>query len=287
VSVLKPGWPPELNLTGLGTDFRVLAITTPEGVRFDLPLAGPTTRFLAWFMDALVIYGAVGLCSQGLGHVSALNEDLVHAVYVILIFGLTIGYPIALEWLWRGQTVGKRIFGLRVIDASGRRLSFGQIALRNILRLVDALPLLYLVGGAALVLSTRCQRLGDMLASTVVLRQKQLMLPAIPPSSDAQIFNSLCDHPHLAARLRQTVPTKLVQIALEAVIRRDQLAPPARIAVFRALAERFKVYATLPDDTLAWLSDERYVRNCLEVVLNHGNLRRHVSQFNTTNRSTQ
>ncbi len=262
----------KIGMTKLGSDFRVLAIHTPEGVRFDLPLAGPTTRFLAWFMDALVIYGGAGVCQRGLSYLQFLNPDIVHALFVILLFVVTIGYPITLEWLWRGQTVGKRIFGLRVMDAGGRRLNFGQIALRNLLRFVDVLPLLYLVGGTALVLSKRCQRLGDMVADTVVIRQKKLVLPVIPPSPDAVLFNSLLEYPHLAARLRQSVPAGLAQVAMEAVVRRDELTSEARIAVFRALGEKFRECVKFPDEALAGLSEERFVRDCLEVVVGGKNV---------------
>jgi len=250
-----------------------LAIHTPEGVRFDLPLAGPATRFLAWFMDALVIYGAAGVCGRGLNYVQFLNKDVVQAVFVILLFVVTIGYPIALEWMWRGQTVGKRIFGLRVMDAGGRRLSFGQIALRNLLRFVDVLPLLYLAGGAALVLSKRCQRLGDMVADTVVVRQRKLVLPVMPVSSGMQQFNSLLEYPHLAARLRQSVPAGLAQVAMEAVVRRDELGAEARIAVFGALGEKFRECVKFPEEAVAGLSEERFVRDCLEVVLSRGSWR--------------
>ena len=86
-------------MTQLGTDFRVLAIHTPEGVRFDIPLAGPTVRFLAWFMDALVIYGAVAACAQCLHWIQVISPDLGRAIIVILVFVLNIGYPIALESL--------------------------------------------------------------------------------------------------------------------------------------------------------------------------------------------
>jgi uncharacterized RDD family membrane protein YckC len=263
-------------MTQLGTDFRVLAIHTPEGVRFDIPLAGPTVRFLAWFMDALVIYGAVAACAQCLHWIQVISPDLGRAIIVILVFVLNIGYPIALEWMLRGQTIGKRVFGLRVIDATGKRLELTQIMLRNLLRFVDLLPLLYLVGGASLVLTKRCQRLGDMVANTVVIRQRKLVLPYVPDSRNSQQFNSLLNHPHLAARLRQTVPPALTQVALEAILRRDELASDARIAVFRSLAQRFKSLVTFPDESLAGMAEERYVRNCLEIVLSTGNLRRHV-----------
>jgi uncharacterized RDD family membrane protein YckC len=136
------------------TDFSVLAICAPEGVRFQLPLAGPTTRFLAWLLGR------------------AIDADFTPAILILCYFLLTIGYPIALEGIWRGQTVGKRILRLRVIDAGGKRLEFTQILLRNLLRLIDALPILYVVGGASLVTTRRCQPLGDMATGTVVIRQR-------------------------------------------------------------------------------------------------------------------
>jgi uncharacterized RDD family membrane protein YckC len=273
-------------LTETKTDFRVLAIRTPEGVRFQLPLAGPTSRFLAWLLDAVVINGAFALVVRFVSLGRALDADLTGAILILCYFLLTVGYPIALEWMWRGQTVGKRIFGLRVIDAGGKRLEFTQILLRNLLRLVDALPFLYLVGGASLVLTRRCQRLGDLAASTVVIRQRKLALPNIPVSQDAERFNSLLDHPHLAARLRQSTPVPLAQIAMEALLRRAELTPDARIEVFRALAARFKLIVAFPEETLAGMADERYVRNCLEVVLNTGNLRRHVHHQHTQSNPT-
>ena len=262
-------------MTRLGTDFRVLAINTPEGVHFQIPLAGPTTRFLAWFMDALVVTSVFGACARGISLVSSVNKDVTTAILIILYFVLNIGYPITMEWMWRGQTVGKRIFGLRVIDAGGKRLELMQVLLRNILRLVDLLPGLYMLGGASLILTRRCQRLGDLVANTVVIRQRKLAFPSIPEAKNLERFNSLLSHPHLAARLRQSVSTPLAQIAMEAILRRDELAPTARIAVFHALANRFKTTVTFPDETVAGLADERYVRNCLEIVLNTGNLHRH------------
>ncbi len=258
-----------------------LAIHTPEGVQFHIPLAGPAARFLAWLIDALVIGCAFYACGETLHRFQAVNADLTFALLIILYFLLNIGYPIAMEWMWRGQSIGKKLFGLRVIDAGGKRLEFTQILLRNLLRFVDLLPALYLVGGASLVLSKRCQRLGDMVANTAVIRQRRLTLPEIPEARNTERFNSLLAHPHLAARLRQTAPLELAHVAMQAILRRDELTPHARIAVFRALTDKFKGFVKFPDDTLAGLADERYVRNCLEIVLNTGNLRRHVTHHST------
>jgi uncharacterized RDD family membrane protein YckC len=267
-------------VTEMGTAYRVLAIATPEGVRFEIPLAGPTTRFLAWFVDAVAINGAFLACLKLLNVFKVINPDLITALSIILYFVLMIGCPIGLEWLWRGQTVGKRMFGLRVMDAGGKRLEFTQILLRNLLRVVDTLPLFYMLGGASLVLTRRCQRLGDMVANTVVVRQRKLVLPPVHEPQNSERFNSLLSHPHLTARLRQSVPAPLARIALQAMLRRDELAPEARIAVFRALAAKFRALVPFPDETVAGLADERYVRNCIEIVLNTGNLRRNVYHHN-------
>ena len=224
----------------------------------------------------MVINAGFASCLQILRRFQAINQDLTYAALIVLYFLLNVGYPIAMEWMWRGQSIGKKLFGLRVIDAGGRRLEFTQILLRNLLRSVDTLPLAYLVGGASLVLSQRCQRLGDMVANTVVVRHRNLSLLPIPESRSTEKFNSLLTHPHLAARLRQTASPELAHIALETILRRDELAPGARIKIFHALAGRFQAVVRFPDETVAGLADERYVRNCLEIVLNTGNLRRNV-----------
>jgi len=243
-----------------------LIIHTPEGVQFRIPLAGPAIRFLAWLIDLMVIGTAITAAARALRGFQGLDQDLTVATLIIIYFLLNIGYPITLEWLWRGQTIGKRLFALRVIDAGGKRLEFTQILLRNLLRFVDSLPCLYLVGGAALVLSKHSQRLGDLGANTVVIRQQKLTLPGLPESVNAERFNSLLDHPHLAARLRQSVSPALAHVAMEAILRRDELTPSVRIAVFKALAQNFRVLVNFPDETIAGLADERYVRNCLQVV---------------------
>ena len=269
-------------MTQQDTDFQVLAISTPEGVRFRIPLAGPAARFLAWFMDALVINSAFAASAKVLRSVQGLNQDLTFAAVIILYFLLNIGYPIAMEWMWRGQSIGKKLFALRVIDAGGKRLEFTQILLRNVLRFVDCLPVFYLIGGISMILSARGQRLGDLVANTVVIRQRKLALPEFRETKNSEQFNSLLIHPHLSARLRQNAPAALAHLAMEAILRRDELTAEARINVFRALAEQFKHLVKFPDETLAGLADERYVRNCLQIILNTGNFRQHVHPNNSS-----
>jgi len=187
------------------------------------------------------------------------------AAQVIAYFALTFGYSIFFEWLWRGQTIGKRVLKLRVVDADGLRLTSSQIVIRNLLRLVDLLPFCYTVGGAFLVLSPKLQRLGDLAANTVVIRIDSGLRPDLTPIL-GDSYNSLRAYPHLAARLRQSVDPAEAQIALEAVLRRDKLDAAARVQLFASLAEHFRSLVTFPETATLGLSDEQYVRDVVDLL---------------------
>ena len=180
---------------------------------------------------------------------------------------VSIGYGIGLEWFWHGQTLGKRTLRLRVFDANGLKLSFAQIAIRNLMRFIDSLPFLYLVGGTSAVLTRRHQRLGDLVANTIVIQKRQLAVPDWVKLNLDEKFNSLLEVPHLAARLRQQISPELVELAYQALLRRDELAPNVKLEVFRLLADRFRALVKFPDEITAGLTDERYVRNALQVAL--------------------
>ena len=130
-----------------------------------------------------------------------------------------------LEWRWRGQTVGKRLFKLRVIDAQGLRLQLSQIVIRNLLRLIDSLPMLYLVGGTASLFSAKYQRLGDSGGEHGGGAGTQLgQQPDVEQLAPAK-YNSLLAYPHLAARLRSKAGPEAVAIAVRAVSQRDGYEP--------------------------------------------------------------
>src|SRR6266536_2892955 len=133
-----------------------LQIRTPEGIVFSRLLAGPVTRFLAWFVDLLCILAVLMLLSLVFSLLQLISANLAGALYLLSYFAISIGYAIACEWRWRGQTIGKRLLRLRVVDAEGLRLQFHQIVTRNLLRFVDSLPLFYFVGGLAAWLSPKC-----------------------------------------------------------------------------------------------------------------------------------
>ena len=242
-----------------------IEIQTGDGVTFSLPLAGPVSRFLALAVDWSVVTGGIWVLARGFSFVPRLSEDVRSAVLVIAYFGLSIGYPLALEWLWGGRTLGKRVVGLRVADATGLRLTFPQVLVRNLLRSADALPIFYLVGGIAMISGRRMQRLGDVAAGTIVLRTRETPLPQLPHGSGTRI-NSMKAYRTLAARLRQKADPACARVALEALRRRDALDAESRLAVFQEIASGFRELVEFPEEATLHLTDEQYLWNVVEIL---------------------
>jgi uncharacterized RDD family membrane protein YckC len=242
-----------------------LQIRTPEGIVFSQLLAGPVTRFMAWFVDLLCVMAILFFLGHLLGILQVLNANLGSALYTLGYFIISIGYAIACEWAWRGQTVGKKLFRLRVVDAEGMRLQFNQIVTRNLLRFVDALPAFYFVGGIVCVLNRHCQRLGDIAANTIVIRSPRLAEPDLDQLLTGK-FNSLRSHPHLAARLRQRVSPAEAALVVQALLRRDEFEPLARIELFAELAAHFHDKVEFPPEATDGITDEQFLRNVADIV---------------------
>jgi uncharacterized RDD family membrane protein YckC len=240
-------------------------IQTPEGITFPLRLAGPIVRFFALAVDQFCVTVALYLVLLVVNQLSIVVADFSMALTYIAYFALSIGYPIVTEWVWRGQTIGKRLFGIRVMDVQGLRLQFSQIAIRNLLRFVDSLPLFYVVGGITCILTRHYQRLGDLAANTIVVRLPELFLPDIGQVMAGK-FNSFRDYPHLAARLRQRISAQEATIALESLMRRDELESSARLELFGEIADRFKQAVEFPVELVEGLTDEQYVRNAVDIL---------------------
>jgi uncharacterized RDD family membrane protein YckC len=241
----------------------LLQIRTPEGVVFTQQLAGPIPRFLAWLLDALLQWTMTIAVTIPLSLFGLISVDLAQAVAVLTVFLVGIGYSIFFEWRWRGQSPGKRVARLRVVDAQGLRLKFSQIVIRNLLRVADALPLFYLTGGAACGLSPRSQRLGDFAANTIVVRVPEVRQPNLDQLMAGK-FNSLRAYPHLEARLRQRVSAAEAGVALQAIARRDLLDPAARVELFTELAAHFRAKVSFPAEATDGITDEQFIRNVVD-----------------------
>jgi uncharacterized RDD family membrane protein YckC len=242
-----------------------LNIATPEGVSFSLPLAGPVTRSIACFLDYAAVAVAWSIIRLALIPFYLLSLDFGFGLNVLLQFLFVESARMLMELLWGGQTIGKRVLGLRVMDERALKLRPSQVILRNLMRAVDFLPGFYALGGMVSFFSPRGQRLGDLAAGTVVVRT----VKTIPPDVAGVLagkFNSFREHPHLESRLRQKVTPEEAQLALHALVRRDELETTARVKLYQQLAILFRDKVSFPEDAVFGLSDEQYVRNVVETV---------------------
>jgi len=242
-----------------------LPIRTPEGIVFSQTLAGPVLRFFAWLIDGLCVMAIMSFITGLIRIFELVSPGIANAVVTVTYFVVSLGFSIFLEWAWRGQTVGKKLLGLRVIDAEGMRLQFDQIVTRNLLRVLDALPIAYVVGGLSCWLSRKCQRLGDLAGNTIVVRVPVVSEPDLDQLLAGK-FNSLRQHGHLAARLRQRVTPSEAAIALQALMRRDDFDAVARLELFEQLASHFQTKVAFPQEAIDGVSPEQYIRNVVDVV---------------------
>lgn len=242
-----------------------LNIRTPEGIVFSQVLAGPIARFMACFIDQLCIQVVLTLLGLVISLLALVSFNFAVAFYVIGYFIVSIGYGILFEWSWRGQTVGKRLLRLRVMDVEGMRLQFNQIVVRNLLRFVDALPAFYFVGGVTCWLNSKCQRLGDIAANTVVVRHPRIAEPDLDQVLAGK-FNSLRQFPHLVARLRQNVTPVEADLALQSLLRREEFDPVARVELFGELAAHFRAKVEFPAEANDGVADEQFLRNVVDLI---------------------
>jgi uncharacterized RDD family membrane protein YckC len=161
-----------------------LSIDTPEGLSIEVTLAGLGSRFGAALVD-VVIQGVLllilllALTMAG----STLSGDLsvfLMGVGALALALIVLGYYIVFEALNGGRTPGKAVFGIRVASVDGAPVGLGAVSLRTLMRLVDFLPAAYAVGAIAIVTNSRNQRLGDMVANTVVIRDRVAAPPPVP-----------------------------------------------------------------------------------------------------------
>ncbi|MFO0593839.1 MAG: RDD family protein [Myxococcaceae bacterium] len=252
----------DANTGSLDGSWKVL---TPEYVEFEFVLAGLMSRFLALLIDTVVsmlltmllfflVFVFSMIASALLSGVSRNLFELGMAAQFVIWFLVDWGYMVLLESVWSGQTIGKRVMGLRVIQETGVRVGALQSLLRNLVRPVDKLPVFYLVGGVSALLSGSQQRLGDLLAGTIVVRERRLKIPAQLERPDGDV--ALLQDADFRARVAK-LSTEEEALLFSAAIRREELGMEARLNLFATLARRLEddLGFTKP----AHLSDEKLV----------------------------
>lgn len=240
-------------------------LRTPEGVAFTFRLASPMLRLAAVVIDWATVSAAWSVIAVPIALLKILSPDFAGMVATVSYFLLSQGYRMATEWLWRGQTLGKRLLQLRVVDERGLRLTFAQVVLRNLLRFVDVLPVGYLVGGTAALLSRRGQRLGDLAAGTLVVWEPMDAAPDLAMLKGEK-YNSLRSHAAVVSRLRHAVTPTEARTAWQALARRENLEADARVKLFAELADYFRRVTPIPVEAVDGVSDEQFVRNIVDVL---------------------
>jgi uncharacterized RDD family membrane protein YckC len=258
----------------IGAELRQV-VRSPEQVALHLPIAGPTSRMLAYAVDLVVLLlveaGLLVLAMMSTpflnwlkGPLRNLGESLAKgnvrnagdSSIVLVVIGLLLlvqfvaewGYFVACEMMTGGRSLGKALIGLRVVRDGGLPLSLRESLVRNLLRAVDMLPSNYVTGLVAMLVSADGKRLGDLAAGTVVVR---LDRPApAPPLIDVEEHSAAFrfDHAQIArlganerALVRQTLRRleTLPVDAAAAVLERAVEALRARIGYEPvAVAER-------------------------------------------------
>jgi uncharacterized RDD family membrane protein YckC len=230
-------------------------VITSEKVPFTYQVAGLGTRFLAALADlgCMFVLLTVGLMAAGV--LDAARPGLGMGLAAFWVFGLIFGYFLLFEWLWLGQTPGKRLLNIRVLQWQGTRITFAQAAIRNLVRLIDVLPGGYGVGFLTAICNREQRRLGDLAAGTLVVQQER------PSGAFRGLYQPLSRAEQARERLwRQRLgqlDRRQKQTLLSLCLRRDQLRIRTRSRLFAALAEYFRVRLGL--DPAEQESDEKFI----------------------------
>jgi uncharacterized RDD family membrane protein YckC len=253
-------------LAPLDTD---VAIETPEHIVFRHRVAGPARRFLAYLIDLILCYVAftimmfvVIVLVVGFAGVTNAFDGAVGSgvgLMLIVLFAIQWAYFAVLEG-WTGRTPGKKALDLRVVTTTGRPIGFRAAALRNILRAADALPLTYFfgllspAGLVSMAVTRRFQRLGDLVAGTIVIVPERarattplILFPPAQPYELAQLEGDV----RLDADERQAIEMFLRRRARLGRAREMELAS----MIAAPLAERFRLRCDDPARVLALLYD--------------------------------
>ena len=149
-------------------------VATPEGIELTLRLAGPVPRALAWSVDFLLraaVVLVVSMIASRFGR-AGMGVVLIAAFFVEWLL------PAWFEAMWGGQTPGKRLFRLAVLNDDGTPVRWPGALTRNLLRAADFLPFLYGVGLLTMLMNRDFKRLGDLAAGTVVVYQAEKVAAA-------------------------------------------------------------------------------------------------------------
>jgi uncharacterized RDD family membrane protein YckC len=233
-----------------------IEIVTPENIAFHYLLAGPFRRLPAYLIDAAICVTFLVVTLLGVGLWSAVGGlgGVAIGMWLVLAFVVSWFYFGLFEALWNGQTPGKRLMGLRVLAVDGQPINAMQAVVRNVLRAVDAMPIVglsaelsipyYMVALVAMAASDRYQRLGDLACGTIVVVERRSTLRGVAPIQHPEVIEFAR---HLPPQF--VAPRGLAHALSVYAARRELFSPPRRFEIARTLAEPLCERFGLPRDT--------------------------------------
>jgi uncharacterized RDD family membrane protein YckC len=211
-------------------------LDTPENVRFSFQRAGLASRALAWGIDVFVMFALLQAGMLALMPFQIVLGDAAGAITFVIIFLIQWWYAALCEWRFAGRTVGKRLVGIATMDDRGLRLSLYQAVIRNLLRIVDFMPGLYLVGGVTSLFDVHGRRLGDLAAGTVVVRERHAQLPR---RTLAEAQRDVHRYPAFIEAARRLSPAERDAV-LALCIDRERLPLALRVELFERLSSHLE-----------------------------------------------
>jgi uncharacterized RDD family membrane protein YckC len=201
-----------------------LNIDTPELVTIEMPLAGVGSRFIAllidmllWFAGLLLLLFFALIFLPSIRAASQISGKWAVAIVIFIVFLFNWGYFTLFEAFWNGQTPGKKIAKIRVIQVTGRPIGIFESMARNFIRYIDQIPSFYVVGVITMFVTKQHQRLGDLAAGTLVVRDRTPESP-LWNDSGSRTFTATSFIPQIAAN----APHSLVSLPAADV---SKLAP--------------------------------------------------------------
>lgn len=239
-----------------------LSIETPELVAIEMPLAGIGSRFIALLVDYLIWGAGLIVLSllflfflPGIRAFSKISAQWATAISIFVVFLMNWGYFTLFEAFWNGRTPGKRVARIRVIQRSGRAIGLFESMARNFVRYVDQIPFFYAVGVITMFATRQHQRLGDLAAGTLVVRDREEEAPLWGESGartfTAQIFapSAPAPEPHTAFTLSASGVARLSTADLEVLesflSRRLDMSLDTRQVLAERIASAIKAKAGL------------------------------------------
>jgi uncharacterized RDD family membrane protein YckC len=246
-----------------------IAIPTPEGIDVELTLAGIGSRFIAALIDGLIkigllialvfaLFGGAALVASA-GAPAEGSSYIGLALFFVASFLITFGYDVLFETLGGGRTPGKRWTGLRVVRAGGHPVGFMASTIRNLMRLVDGLPgffpfTFYGVGVVSIAVTRLNQRVGDVAAGTLVVREvRSEAAPTLIPQAGGVPPPA----PDLATWDVSAITNNEMATVRRFLQRRHQLTPQARGQLATELAARLRPKV----GGAPAMADERFLEN--------------------------